>query len=78
LLWEGTAGARRVAGVEVQGTDGHKRTLRPDKVLLTAGAFVPARSFSRAASPRPMAADAWWASASAATTRARSSDALPS
>jgi choline dehydrogenase-like flavoprotein len=40
LLWEGQGGARRVAGVEVQGTDGHKRTLRPDKVLLTAGAFA--------------------------------------
>ena len=40
LLWEGQGGARRVAGVEVQGSDGHKRTLRPDKVLLTAGAFA--------------------------------------
>jgi len=40
LLWEGQGGARRVAGVEVQGADGHKRTLRPDKVLLTAGAFA--------------------------------------
>ncbi len=39
LLWEGQGGGRRVAGVEVEGSD-DKRILRPDKVLLTAGAFA--------------------------------------